>query len=228
MFRREQDRGTTRADCAGLMLVRTSLRPFLSVADAIGVMFRRHVEVVIHDLLTEQIVHVVNCFSKRGHGDPSMLHLVVDLNEEAEVIGPYDNTNWDGRRIRSVSVVLRDADGEAVGLMCLNFDLSQFETSARVLLDFLGVKANGDESATPFRDDWYERINQFVSNWVEKQETALDRLTRVEKRDLIGELRRSGAFEGRSAVVYIARILSISRATIYKHIKELKESERKE
>lgn len=46
---------------------------------------------------------------------------------------------------------------------------------------------------------------------------------REQKRSLVEDLYRNGAFKGRSAAEYIARVLHMGRATVFKHCKELKD-----
>lgn len=51
---------------------------------------------------------------------------------------------------------------------------------------------------------------------------SLTILTRDHKRELIEALYAEGAFEGKSAPEYVANVLSMGRATVFKYLKELK------
>jgi predicted transcriptional regulator YheO len=74
-----------------------------------------------------------------------------------------------------------------------------------------------------FEDDWQERINTFVHGWLSDRQAGLMTLTRLQKRGLVEDLYQSGAFRGRSAAEYIARVLKMGRATVFKHVKELRD-----
>ena len=68
---------------------------------------------MLHDLSTETVVHIANPFSHRELGEPSLLH-EIDFRPDVSLIGPYEKVNFDGRRLKSVSAVLRDQGGRAV------------------------------------------------------------------------------------------------------------------
>jgi predicted transcriptional regulator YheO len=97
---------------------KTDLAPELAayapVCDAIALLFQPYAEVVLHDLSTETVVYLSNPFSKRELGEPSLLH-EIDFKSSDVIIGPYEKVNWDGRRIKSVSAVLR-AGSKSVGI----------------------------------------------------------------------------------------------------------------
>jgi predicted transcriptional regulator YheO len=191
------------------------------VADGLAALFRPFVEVIVHDLKTDSVAHVAQPFSPRETGDPSDLR-EIPFDAEAHVIGPYEKINWDGRRIKSVSVVLRDGRARAVGLLCINADVTEFEAMRRMLQGFLGVAEKTAETHALFHDDWHERINRFLAAWTAERSTTIDRLDRAGRRALIEALHATGGFEGRRAPAYVAEILGISRATIYNELARLK------
>src|ERR1700676_4433315 len=102
----------------------SDLSAFFCVADGLAALFRPFVEAVVHDLATDSIAYVPHPFSPREVGDPSDLK-EIKFAADAKVIGPYEKINWDGRRIKSISVVLRDGAGQAVGLLCINADVTE-------------------------------------------------------------------------------------------------------
>ena len=198
-----------------------SLAAHFAVADGLAALFKPFVEAVVHDLDTDSVAHVANPFSPREIGDPSDMRDVV-LAPDARVIGPYEKTNWDGRRIKSVSIVLRDEAGRPVGMLCVNADVTEFEGVRRMLQAFLGTVEPRSEAEARFQDDWHERINRFVAAWTAERATTLDRLDREGRRALIEALHGSGGFEGRRAPAYVAKMLGVSRATIYNELARLK------
>ena len=69
-------------------------------------------------------------------------------------------------------------------------------------------------------NDWREKLNIYVSNYLKQNKLCLEFLNRVEKRKLLCELWREGAFETKNAASYIADVLQISRTTVYKYVPE--------
>jgi predicted transcriptional regulator YheO len=166
------------------------------------------------------VAHIANPFSPREAGDPSDLK-EVHFAPQARLIGPYEKINWDGRRIRAISVVLRDAAAQPIGMLCVNADVTQFEVMRRTLEGFLGV-ATQPGIETSFHDDWHEKINRFLASWTAQRATTLDRLDRQTRRELIGALYQAGGFEGRRSPAYVASVLGVSRATVYNELAALK------
>jgi predicted transcriptional regulator YheO len=199
----------------------SSLRPYFAVADGLAALFRPFVEAVVHDLRTDSMVHVANAFSPREIGDPSDVADVA-FAPDAAVIGPYEKINWDGRRLKSVTVVLRDDDRHPVGLLCVNADVTEFDAVRRMLAGFLGTEAGAGSADDLFRNDWHERINRYVAAWTSDRGTTVARLDRAGRRMLIEALHRTGAFEGKRAPAYVASLLGVSRATVYNELTRLK------
>lgn len=198
------------------------LSRYQSIADAIATLFYPYAEVVLHDLATQSVAYIANNFSKRELGDDSGLD-ELENTPDATVIGPYEKLNWDGRKLRSISVVLRDDAGAALGMMCVNLDISVFE-GARAALDlFLSGSKLVAQPAVLFEDDWQERINRFIHGWLQQRQLSLSILNREHKRELVEALLHEGAFRGKNAANYVANVLGMGRATVFKHLKELKE-----
>ncbi|MBK0413778.1 PAS domain-containing protein [Chromobacterium haemolyticum] len=198
------------------------LSRYQSIADAIATLFYPYAEVVLHDLATQSVAYIANNFSKRELGDDSGLD-ELENTPDATVIGPYEKLNWDGRKLRSISVVLRDDAGAAIGMMCVNLDISVFE-GARAALDlFLSGSKLVAQPAVLFEDDWQERINRFIHGWLQQCQLSLSILNREHKRELVEALLHEGAFRGKNAANYVANVLGMGRATVFKHLKELKE-----
>ena len=197
------------------------LEPYFSVADALAALFSPWVEVVVHDLELDSVAYIANPFSPRAAGDPSDMK-EVHFAPDARVIGPYEKINWDGRRMRSISVVVRDHAAEPVGMLCVNADVTQFEVMRRTLQGFLGVTEPAGTVATCFHDDWHEKINRFLASWTYQRATTLDRLDRQGRRELIEALYQARGFEGRRSPAYVASVLGVSRATVYNELASLR------
>lgn len=197
------------------------LEPYFAVADALAALFSPWVEAVVHDLALDKVAHIANPFSPREAGDPS------DMKEfpfplDAPVIGPYEKINWDGRRIKAISVVLRNHTHQAIGMLCVNADVTQFEVMRRTLQSLLGVAEAPATVEPSFHDGWHDKINRFLSSWTQQRGTTLDRLDRDARRELIGAIHQAGGFEWRRSPAYVASVLGVSRSTVYNELALLK------
>ncbi|WP_338487320.1 PAS domain-containing protein [Pseudomonas trivialis] len=200
----------------------TVMQNFRAIADAIATLFYPHAEVVLHDLHTQTVDYIANNLSKRSPGDDSSLEDLLD-GEISEVnIGPYEKLNWDGQKIRSLSTVLHDNNGHRLAVLCINLNISLLENAKAALDLFLSPSKLIAQPDALFRDDWQERINTFLHAWLRERQLSLNLLTRDHKRELVLALHAEGAFKGKSASNYVANVLGMGRATVYKHLKELK------
>ncbi len=188
------------------------------MADALPLLFGNRIEVVVHDLTSETIAHIANPFSQRQPGDPSNMH-EIDFRSEDKVIGPYEKVNWDGSVFRSISVAFKDRTGRAQVLICINHDQTDLHDLQRLVGSLLPAQPAVAQPEALFRNDWHERLNVFVRDWCAERGGRADALKREDRRDLLRALDRSGALSERNAAAYVARLLGVSRATVYNDLK---------
>jgi len=200
------------------------LANYKAVADGIAMLYFPHAEVIIHDINTHTVVHIANNISKRQLGDDSALHELPGDFERVDNLGPYEKLNWNGQRIRSVTSVMRDDAGKPEALLCINMNFSVLEMARDALNNFFEPGRLLAQPEALFRDDWQEQINTFLHAWLQDHNLSLQGLTRNDKRLLVEALFAEGAFEGRSASDYIANVLSMGRATVYKYLKRLRDA----
>ncbi|OCP05651.1 MULTISPECIES: PAS domain-containing protein [unclassified Ensifer] len=198
--------------------MKPELRPHVLVCDAIALLFQPYAEVVLHDLATETVVHIAGNFSKREIGEPSLLS-EIGFREADGVIGPYEKVNWDGRSIKSISAVLRETTGKAIGVLCINADVSDFHAALRTLNALVRVSVS-DKPESLFKEDWHERVNEYVQQWTAARGLTISTMSRSDKQALVIALSSNGAFGGKNAASYISRILGMGRATVYKYLSE--------
>lgn len=69
-----------------------------------------------------------------------------------------------------------------------------------------------------FKDDWQDRINDYIHSYLNTQHLSLETLDRKEKKELIEHLYTIGAFTGKNSAKYIAQVIKVSRATVYNYL----------
>ena len=196
-------------------------REIMSIGQAVSLLLYPHAEVVVHDLKAGRIVAIFNSFSKRKVGDESLLEELKGLKEIPDVFPPYFQTSWDGRKLRSVSATLRDAKGKAIGLLCINLDISKWEELRHFISGWLEGVSGKERPEALFKDDWRDKINAYVADYLRHEGVTIQVLSKDKKKNLISSLHREGAFQAKNAAAYIADVLGISRATIYNYLKEI-------
>jgi predicted transcriptional regulator YheO len=134
------------------------------------------------------------------------------------VIGPYGKSNWDGRRLKAITAVLRNAEGRPIGLLCINHDIEAFAGVFDQLKSMVDIAAPSLKTSVLMAEDWREAVNSVIGDFLGTRRAALAGLTSADIDDLIGMLDARGVFAIRKAVPYVAEILKLSRATIYNRL----------
>ncbi|MBC3421879.1 MULTISPECIES: helix-turn-helix transcriptional regulator [Pseudomonas] len=201
----------------------SSLENYKVIADGIATLLFPHAEVIIHEVKTQTVVHIANNFSKRKLGDDSALDELPGDIAEVTSLGPYEKLNWNGQNIRSITSVLKNARGEAEFLLCINLNFSVLEQARAALDAFFQVSRLIPQPDALFKDDWQERINTFLHAWLNERQLSLNTLNMKTKRALVEALYTEGAFDGRSGADYVANVLNMGRATVYKYLRALRE-----
>lgn len=195
----------------------TALKQFFPIAQAISLLLHPHGEVVIHNLKNGKVAAIYNNFSKRKVGDESLVEELSDYNKLPDVFPVCAKINWDGRKMKSITATLRDKNGNPIGLLCINLDISKWDDFRHFLDQWLSNQQQQPEVL--FKDDWREKINLYVSAYLKTEGTILKMLSKEKKQDLIKNLHREGAFKAKNAAAYVAEVLDLSRATIYNYLR---------
>jgi D-arginine utilization repressor len=200
--------------------MKKTIKAFLPAAEAIERLLHPHAEVVVHDLKQNRIVAIYHPFSKRRVGDSSLLTEEEQLATLEDCVGPYEKMNWDGRKLKSVSSIIRDENNRAVEMLCINLDISKLEKFNALIQSFISNDQFIPQPAPLFQDDWQERINKYVHTYLSEHHLTLEILNRAEKQKLISHLHEIGAFNAKNAALYIAQVIGVSKATIYNYLSQ--------
>jgi predicted transcriptional regulator YheO len=89
--------------------------------------------------------------------------------------------------------------------------------AARGFLDFGAAR-----SVALLDADWREEANAIVGDYLHQRGKRLSALSVAEREDLVRSLDARGFFEMRNATPHMARILGVSRATLYSTLKAVR------
>ena len=190
------------------------LSNYIPICDAIVRLMNPLVEVVIHDITSNRIAYINGKFSKRKAGDPSLLD-VEELRAADQLI--YTKINFDGRLIKSLSFMLEDKY-----MLCINSDVSIFNKMQELSSALLQVE---NQPLSLFVNDWQEKLHLSIHAYLQNHNLLFDNLSQSNKKILIKHLLELGAFNEKNAADYVAKILGLGRATVFKYLKELKNQE---
>ena len=189
---------------------------------AIVDLFHPFVEAAVHDLKKGKVVAIYHNISQRKIGDPSPLkELKVNAQDFPDYFAPYYKENWNGRPLKCTSITLRDKKGKAVGLICLNVDMSFIQDAHHLLEVFLKTQTEAKNPIELFGAQCEEQATALIQQYLDEQNLSLNFLTRSQKKEVVQHLYQKGIFNYKSAAPFIAKKFNISRATVYNYIKGL-------
>jgi len=178
------------------------------------------VEGVVHDLESGTIKAIFNNFSQRSIGEPSPLkELNIPTDHFPDIFPPYYKTNFDGRKLKCISMTIRNKTNQAIGLICLNYDISIFEQVRHLSSKIFCIDDASKNPIELFSENWQEQIKDLIENHLQEHKLSFKNLTRKEKREIILHLNSKGIFNYKNATVFTSDYLNISRASLYNYLK---------
>lgn len=188
-----------------------SLSNYVPICDAIVRLMDPFVEIVIHDVAQNSVAYINGKLSNRKIGDASLLDSE-GLTNIDQII--YPKVSFNGGLVKSISVILEDQY-----LLCINCDVSIFNKMQELSRAFLQM---GNQPQALFANDWQEKLHVSIHAYLQSHNLSFDNLSQKNKKTLTKHLFDLGAFHEKNAADYIAKVLGLGRATVFKYLKEWK------
>jgi predicted transcriptional regulator YheO len=198
-----------------------------NLADAVVSMFGRNCEVCVHDLtsLHSSLVYIQGQVTGRQPGAPATDLLVKMLSSDDgnTNVHSYQTISSDGRALKSTTTLIRDEKGRPIAAFCINFDTTDFFNAGQALLPFLGSPENGaSPSPETFAHSVGETVEALFHNAVREIGKHQATMNVDEKKRLIAGLEADGLFQFKGAVEQVAKMMGITRFTVYNYLKRVR------
>jgi len=227
------------------------LQRYSVLVDFLGQTLGPDYEVTLHDLdpaNDNSIVAIANGrISGRTIGDPlskkAQEMLAHKEFENRDYRLNYSGQLVNGKTIRSSTLFIKDDKGTPVGLLCINFDDSRFQSLNETLLklihpsnftqeqffsnEMISAAAEAPVSAPAeaeehFHNDVIGIMDALFDDAAKNITIPLDRMTQEERTQFISQLYERGIFRFKGAVQYSAERLGCSQASIYRYLSKAK------
>jgi predicted transcriptional regulator YheO len=194
------------------------------VVKAIGKALGPNCEVVLHDMrqLEHSIIAIENGhITGRKVGDSSTnlgLEVIRKPNEEGDIHN-YMSRSKDGKILKSSSIYFRDAQGNAIGAICINFNITDFIMAANVLNEFIRTDKEVEET---FAGDINDVIESLIKDAVSKVGKPVPFMQKEDKMKVLEYLDDKGVFMVKRSMDRVAMYLDISKFTVYNYLEEIR------
>lgn len=228
-----------RTDAAARRVLRLLAEIVPDLATALG----PHHELVVHDLrlIPNSIIGIGGDITGRSIGGPITDFLLRAIRQgETESIFRYQARTADGRSLSSSTVFIRQADGTPVGCLCVNTDITDW-LKVRTIVDRITSAAEGldldssdestdvvlqesDEALQDVQETFAPTVDDLaltlVAQAIDSTGVPVELMQKRHKLQVVQELEARGLFLLRDAVDLTARMLGISRESVYNYLKE--------
>jgi len=206
---------------------REILEHYVKVGEVIAEMFAPNLEVIIHDLQTPEhsIIAIFNNHitgRKIGDGTSDIGYKKLE-DELPDKIVNYINQSPSGSDLKSSSLTIRNRDGEIIGSMGFNFDLSSF-VNIKEFLEMFTETFTLDK--LPKREEFFmwsvkDEIQQALNKYIVSHDLQGKILNRKDKLNVVAYMKKEGHINKKGAISILSEMLAITRPTLYKYIKEV-------
>ena len=207
---------------------RMILESYKTMAEGLSDYLGSGYEIVLHSLenLDRSVIKILNGYhTGRREGAPitdlalEMLSRIKETGGDPPYIS-YFTKNKRDEPLKSTTIAIHGERGRVIGLMCLNFYLN---TPLADVISSLTPRQHQPPESIPeiFSDNIGDVIDATVRQ-VKEQVCANEKIpANLKNRAIVSELYEKGIFSLKDSVVRTAELLSISKNTVYLHLRNL-------
>ncbi|CAH6289484.1 helix-turn-helix transcriptional regulator [Pantoea agglomerans] len=214
------------------------IKELSAVMEALSSVTGQHMEVVLHDLEHPEasVLRIVN-----GHvsgrqvgssllegpendmGFTGLLGQEVPLEKtEPAVYTNYRTVGPQGRPLRSSTVLFRDESGKATLSLCFNADYSEVDVAREALSRLMPIQPVAAESGEAGLES---RMHEIICACIPPSGQLKVGATKKEKVEIVRQMQEKGLFIVRGGVEMAARVLGVTRYTVYNYLDEIKKTQ---
>jgi len=213
---------------------RNELTRYFPIADYIAAINGKTCEVLIHDVsdLNHSICYIVNGLITGRKVGGSITNYALELLQKEEYLNKDSVTNYTGttkngdKILRSSTYFIKSDEGELIGLLCVNIDITGLLRMHESVEDLLMMNETNISSISKNKST--ERFDGVVDDIVKE---IIDQVTLeyglslidssiAQKRDIIAKMETKGVFKFKGSVNSVANVLGVSNQTIYRYLQQ--------
>jgi len=208
------------------------LKGMIPLVEGIANTFGKNCEVILHDIRYPQssVIAIANGHvTGRKVGSPMSEYGLATLRKgqfDKPIINYLKKTK-DGKILKSTSLFIKDENDKLIGFLCINYDISELTIAKNILNDLTNIIDTVDFSEDN-EDSYGNTVNEMLSSLVDKTLESVGKpvafLSREEKVNIVQLLDNKGVFLIKGAVDYVAKVMCVSRYTVYNYLDEIRVS----
>lgn len=204
------------------------LKSMIPLVEGISKTFGKNCEVVLHELKNSKksIIAIYNGHVTGRTIGSTMLDVGIEAirkGNDADNILNYKNKSSDGRILKSSTMFIRDENDDIIGCICINTDISEMIVAQKALDDFFKTETKEEANMNEFpNNNVNDVLMNIVAETLDSYGKPVSYMNKEEKVSIVKKLDDQGAFLIKGAIDYVAKILCVSRYTIYNYLDEIR------
>lgn len=199
----------------------------VNFAKGLAKLMGQETEIVLHDLKQKKIIYIENGYitgrTVESPEDLGLIQTIISLADADGHLVGFGSTSKLGKPLRTSHFIFRDNAGVPIALICINQDMSAIHQLRDQLNRLLDTRSFEDTIAdegenyiqTITKHTIFREVEQVKPNGLASKEVKLR---------VIDALDQKGVFDVKDSVTLICEQLSISQATLYNYLREVRQS----
>lgn len=185
-------------------------------------------EVVLHDLKQQKIIYIENGYitgrTIDSPQDTKYINTIISLASKEDFLVGFSGTSKSGHPLRTSHFIFRDDNNSPIALLCINQDLTALINLRNQLNILINTKSPEEMNGFESNDNYIHAITKrVIYNEIERVKPSKISSKEVKLR-IISALDQKGVFDVRDATTFICEELSISQATLYNYLREVRQT----
>lgn len=206
------------------------LKSMMPLVEGIANTFGKNCEVILHDIRNPQssIVAIANGHvTGRTVGSPMSEYGLATLRKGQfdQPIVNYRKKTKEGKLLKSTSLFVKDEKGKLIGFLCINYDISELTIAKNIINELTTIIDDADFSEDS-EESYGTTVNEMLSSIVNKTLESVGKpvafISKEEKVNIVQMLDDKGVFLIKGAIDYVAKVLCVSRYTVYNYLDEIR------
>lgn len=205
---------------------RKILDRYKPIADMIYATFGSNCEVVVHDLQNVQssLIYIKGTLTGRELGAPTTEVILKELRQHGKQVKDklgYTTRTKEGKLVKTSISFIRNDRAEVIGFLGINFDITAFSMVNQIIKDFSST-TDFDHADHHSNESYAKNIEEVFDHLINTAliETGvpLQEMSREDKIRFVQNLEEKGTFLIQGSTERIAKVLSVSKQTIYNYL----------
>jgi predicted transcriptional regulator YheO len=208
-------------------------KSYIHLVDFLGACLGPYTEVVLYSFsdINESVIAICNAgISGIELGDPLTSFAINAMKDKGKVGPPYYLNHLthskSNKPLRSNSFLILDKQGNPKGMFTTHTDVTHYKQAANLLEMLAYLPEQSPSNKTNSQEELgnqspVEMIKSIVNEVTHAIGVSPDRMTTMEKTEIVNRLNQEGFFLIKGAVSQVAAMIGSSEATVYRYLSRL-------